>query len=270
LSTPPCGNEILESGEECERHSDGQFGPCCDPTTCKLRRDTYNCRPSADICTKDAYCSLSTDQCPDSLPEPANKLCTDFNACTFEDHCDGDIGKCLSGTPVCFAQVTLRTTSSKGTALGTPQATLTCNGLPLANGEASCEAEAGVVAFAGAAGAHLDSFRPTSVVSNARHKPASTSRCKPDASGNVEVTKPRHKRIDRTGTAVVPLQFTPCGKQLWKHLPTQEIQLPAAITGVQNDGGPDHQPIRKIPIQCVIDLAGNGTLPAKCRTGTEH
>jgi hypothetical protein len=117
-----CGNGVLEAFEQCE---DQGAGDCCNDTTCQFEgmgtacaTDTNPC--TDDVCDGSGVCQhppntgpcddgndCTTDVCGagtcNGTAKAAGTPCTDHDACTVADECDG-AGACIPGPPlVCEA-----------------------------------------------------------------------------------------------------------------------------------------------------------------------
>lgn len=77
-----CGNGIVEDGEECDCGSfeDCQTDSCCDPITCKLK--------------KEAQCAGGAC-CENCILRPQGTICRpEMNECDLPEFCTGDTGEC--------------------------------------------------------------------------------------------------------------------------------------------------------------------------------
>uniref|UniRef100_A0A0K8T3Q2 Disintegrin and metalloproteinase domain-containing protein 11 n=1 Tax=Lygus hesperus TaxID=30085 RepID=A0A0K8T3Q2_LYGHE len=77
-----CGNGIVEDGEDCDcgQIHDCQDQECCDPYTCKLRKDA---QCATGPCCKNCTLKLLGTVCREAT-----------NECDLPEHCTGDMGLC--------------------------------------------------------------------------------------------------------------------------------------------------------------------------------
>src|SRR5262249_12478238 len=93
--TSPCGNGVLDFGEQCD---DGNRvdGDCCS-SHCRLDPDGAAC---GEPCRVGASCAAGA--CTGGTPALAGTTCDDHDACTTVDACDG-AGGCAGASPITCA-----------------------------------------------------------------------------------------------------------------------------------------------------------------------
>ncbi|CAG8627135.1 6542_t:CDS:10, partial [Dentiscutata heterogama] len=82
LTAAMCGNGLKEAGEECDCGTDCATDPCCDGTTCKLKKGSQ-CDDTNDLC------------CRNCTYKPANETCRpSVSSCDIPEVCPGNSGDC--------------------------------------------------------------------------------------------------------------------------------------------------------------------------------
>lgn len=105
-----CGNGIVEEGEECDCGGKDSCGDnkCCDPSTCKLTKDS-TCDDSNEECCTDCKFASSGTVCRQSDGEcdPEEKCSGKSSGCPKDKH-DPDGKECGSGLACASGQCTSR------------------------------------------------------------------------------------------------------------------------------------------------------------------
>jgi hypothetical protein len=98
LATPcvlPCGDSVVDSGEECDAGTlNGTVGSCCS-ASCRLRGAGETCRPAAGECDPQETCTGSDPACPADVVAARGTPCADDGDTTTFDVCGGVSPACL-------------------------------------------------------------------------------------------------------------------------------------------------------------------------------
>ncbi|KAG5280924.1 hypothetical protein AALO_G00065500 [Alosa alosa] len=112
-STPHCGNNLLDPGEECDCGSEEECkkDPCCEPNTCKLKSGAQcadreccrnckflparsECRGRSDECDLPEYCSGSSAVCPADIFVQNGHLCRNNQSYCYNGNCQHHDEQC--------------------------------------------------------------------------------------------------------------------------------------------------------------------------------
>jgi cysteine-rich repeat protein len=90
---PECGNDIVESGEECD-DGNNDDGDCCS-SSCQLESSATVCRATAGPCDVEETCTGTDPNCPVDGFEPGSTECRGMAGdCDVAENCTGTDPNC--------------------------------------------------------------------------------------------------------------------------------------------------------------------------------